>query len=359
MTEQQALIKKVASATFVVLIIIGVFLLVGYAFQFFLLIFGAILFAVILRAGTNFFKRKINIPDGLALGLTTLLFVGFMVTVIWLIIPTVSEQMEDLRESIPESLESLKEDIKEFEWGQQLINKIQEDSGEIMPDQKSMINSATGFFSSTLSVVSDFLILLVMGIFFAASPKLYQQGVVVLAAPKYRERLNEVMDKIYFILKSWLLGKFLAMLFVGVASLIGLLILGIPMAVALAFITFLLDFIPTIGPIAAAVPAILVGFLDSPMTAFWIGIVYFVIQSIESYVLVPIIYKKTVSISPVMTLGSLVLFGILAGPMGIILATPLVAVFQVVIKELYIKDYLEKDLEEQSSNSFKSRMEDV
>lgn len=359
MSEQQALIKKVTSATFIVLIIIGAFLLVGYALQFFLLIFGAVLFAVMLRAGTNFLKRKIKIPDGLALGLTILFFVGLMVTVIWLIIPTVSEQMEDLRESIPESLESLKEDIKDFEWGQQLIDKIQEDSGEMMPDQKSLINSATGFFSSTLSVVSDFLILLVMGIFFAASPKLYQQGVVVLAAPKYRERLNEVMDQVYFVLKSWLLGKFLTMLFVGIASLIGLLILGIPMAVALAFITFLLDFIPTIGPIAAAVPAILIGFLDSPMTAFWIALVYFVIQSIESYVLVPIIYKKTVSISPVMTLGSLVLFGILAGPLGIILATPLVAVFQVMIRELYIKDYLEKDLNEESSNSFKSRMEGV
>lgn len=117
----------------------------------------------------------------------------------------------------------------------------------MMPDQKSMINSATGFFFSTLIVVSDFLILLVMGIFFAASPNLYQQGVVVLAAPKYRERLNEVMDKVYFVFKLCL---------------------------------------------------------------------------------VPTIYIKTVSISPVMTLGSLVLFGILAGPLGLILATPLVAVFR-------------------------------
>ena len=89
------------------------------------------------------------------------------------------------------------------------------------------------------------------------------------------------------------------------------------------------------------------------------AILYFVIQSIESYVLVPIIYKKTVSISPVITLGSLVLFGILAGPLGIILATPLVAALQVIIKELYIKDYLEADLPEDSKDSFESRMEDV
>jgi predicted PurR-regulated permease PerM len=95
------------------------------------------------------------------------------------------------------------------------------------------------------------------------------------------------------------------------------------------------------------------------MTALWVAILYFVVQSIESYVLVPIIYKKTVAISPVITLASLVLFGILAGPIGIILATPLVAVLQIVIRELYIKDYLERDLDEQSDNSFESRMGDI
>lgn len=356
MTEQQAFIKKVTTATFVILLMVSAFLLIGYAIHFFLLIFGAILFAVMLRAGTNILKDKTNMPDGAALGLTTFLYLGILVAIIWLIIPTVSDQMEDMRESIPESIETLKEDIQQYEWGKRLVESINENSDEMMPDNKNLMNRATGLFSSTLSVIGDFFILIIIGIFFAASPGLYQQGVVVLVAPQYRKRLTEVMNTLYFVLKSWLFGKFLAMLFVGIASLVGLIILGVPMAVALAFIAFLLDFIPTLGPIAAAIPAILVAFLEGPMTALWVIIIYFVIQSIESYVLVPIIYQKTVSISPVMTLGSLVLFGILAGPLGIILAAPLVAAIQIILRELYIKDYLEKDLDEKSSNSFESRM---
>ena len=359
MTDQQSFIKRTIIAAFVILLIAGAFLLVIYAFHFFLLIFGSVLFAVLLRSGTNFLKEKINMPDGAALGLTTFLFTAIIVAIILLIIPTVSEQLEDIQESIPEAIESLKEDLEEYEWGRQLVEWIDEDAQGMIPDEQSLINRATGFFSSAISIISEFLILLVIGIFFAASPKLYQQGMVVLVAPSYRKRMEEVMDTLYLVLRSWLLGKFLTMIFVGIVSLIGLSILGVPMAAALAFIAFLLDFIPTLGPIIAFIPAGLVAFLDGPATALWVAVLYFVIQSIESYVLTPIIFKRTVSISPVMTLASLVLFGILAGPLGIILATPLIAVIQVLIRELYIKDYLENDLDESSENSFESRMKKV
>jgi predicted PurR-regulated permease PerM len=185
------------------------------------------------------------------------------------------------------------------------------------------------------------------------------QGVVVLVAPDRRRRVEEVIKQVYFTLKSWLLGKFLTMLFVGVAVGIGLAIMGVPAAFTLGFIAFLLDFIPNIGPIIAAVPAILLAFLASPLTALFVTILYLVVQQVESLVLVPYVFKKTVSMSPVVTLASLILLGVLVGPLGVIMATPLVAALQVIIRELYINDYLERDLEEGSENSFRSRMEKV
>lgn len=145
----------------------------------------------------------------------------------------------------------------------------------------------------------------------------------------------------YSSLAKWLFGKFLTMVFIGITTGIGLWILGVPMAIGLAVIAFFLDFIPTIGPIAAAIPAILIALLEGPMMALYVAILYFVVQSIESYLLQPLIYKKTVSISPVMTLMSLVFFGLTAGALGIILATPLIAIIKVWVKELYIKDFLE------------------
>lgn len=372
MSDNRIFLRRVIVATFAVLLMVCGFLLFGYAIQFFLLIFGAILFAVMLRAGTNFLKEKANVPDGLGVAITTLVFVGVLAGIIILIIPRVSEQVKEMKEAIPQAISDVREDLMEYEWGRVVIENIEgdaadqgeggdeeENGGGFFPDGGQIVERAPGFFSSTIGVISDFLILLVLGIFFAVSPRLYVQGVVVLVSPQFRPRLEDVMYKLYFVLKSWLLGKFMAMLFVGVGSAIGLMILGVPMALALGFIAFLLDFIPTIGPIIAAVPAILIAFIQGPMTALWVAIIYFVVQSIESYVLVPLIYKKTVSISPVITLGSLVLFGILAGPLGIILATPLVAAIQVIIKELYIKDYLESDLNKESENSFESRMERI
>jgi predicted PurR-regulated permease PerM len=356
MNDQYVFIRKVAAATLVIILMVSGVLLLWYAFHFFLLIFGAILFAVLLRAGTNFLTSRLRLPDGPALGIVTLIYFGCLIATIALIIPRVSEQIEEMRETIPQSIDNIKDQLSQYGWGRELIEMIEDENSDLMPDQRAMVNQAPVIFSSTFSVVSNFLILLVIGIFFAVSPGLYQQGIVVLVSPQYRHRLSEVMDKLYVVLKSWLLGKFLTMLFVGVASAIGLMLLDVPMAVALGFIAFLLDFIPTIGPIVAAVPAILVAFLSGPVTALYVAILYFVIQSVESYILVPMIYKKTVSISPVITLASLVLFGILAGPLGIILATPLMAVIQIIIKEMYIKDYLEKDMPGHSDNSFEARL---
>ncbi|MBA3898789.1 MAG: AI-2E family transporter [Bacteroidetes bacterium] len=351
---QPQFIRKIVSATFVVLLIVSGFLLFGYAIQFFLLIFGALLFAVLLRAGTNFLKAKTKMPDWLGLILTAILFFGIFASIVILIIPTVAKQAEEMKETLPASIDNVRKGLMQYEWGRSIIESAREDG--LFPDEQRLVELGSVILTATLSGISDVLILLVIGIFFAASPQLYMQGVIVLVAPKYRNRLEEVMNKTYHVLKSWLLGKFLTMLFVGIASVISLMIIGVPMAFALGFIAFLLDFIPTIGPIVAAIPAILVAFLVSPTTALLVFFVYFIIQSIESYVLVPIIFKKTVSISPVITLASLVLLGILAGPMGIILATPLVAAIQLLLKELYIKDYLEKDLPDESENSFESRL---
>ncbi|CAN5286241.1 AI-2E family transporter [soil metagenome] len=357
MSDTITFIRRVVAATFVILLMICGFILIGYAIQFFLLIFGAVLFAVLLRAGTNFLKEKVKVPDGVGLSITTFAFIGILAGIIILLIPTVTVQVQEMREEIPAAIENLKTEIEKYEWGRWLTAQF-EDGGDIM-DEAQIRERAPGLFTSTLGVVSDLFILLVIGIFFAVSPKLYQQGVIVLVSPKFRPRLEAVLEELYFVLKSWLLGKFITMLFVGVFSALGLMILGVPLAIALGFISFLLDFIPTIGPIVASIPAILVAFLQGPVTALYVAILYFVIQSIESYVLVPLIYKKTVAISPVITLGSLVLFGILAGPLGIILATPLVAVIQIMIRDLYIKDYLEHDLDERSENSFEFRMENL
>ncbi|MBT0812712.1 AI-2E family transporter [Litoribacter ruber] len=351
--------NKILSAAIIVLFLIGLFWLIGYAIQFFLLIFTAILMAVMLRAGTNFLKRKFNLPDWAGLTISLFTFLIVLGGIFTLIIPTVANQAAEVREQLPEAWSNIESTIKETELGKTLFERVEENKDDLIPEDEKLMQYARSFFAGTFGVIGDLLVIFIMGIFFAASPQLYVQGVVVLAAPRFRRRLEDVLNQVYLALKAWLLGKFIAMLFIGIATAIGLMLFGVPAPFALGFLAFLMDFIPNIGPILASIPAVLLAFLVSPMTALWVGIFFLVIQQFESYVLVPYIYKKTVSISPVITLASLILLGILAGPLGVIMATPLVAVIQVMLRELYIKDYLEKDLDEKDDNSFEKRMEDV
>jgi len=350
MSDRSAFVNKIVAATFIIILFVLGFWLIGYAIKFFLLIFAAILLAVLLRAGTNFFKDKLKVPDGVGVGISLFLFIGILVGVIILIIPTVVEQSEEIREQAPQAWEKLKSDLQQTTVGNAIFERIPDDPQELVPEDEELMNYARRFATTTLGIITDLLIILIIGIFFAVSPQLYVQGVVILTAPRYRPRVEEVMHQVYHALKAWLLGKFIAMLFIGTASAIGLMLFGVPAAFALGFLAFLADFIPNIGPLIAPPP---------PMTALYVAIFYLVIQQVESYVLVPYIYKKTVAISPVITLASLILLGILAGGLGVIMATPLVAAFQVIIRELYVKDYLEKDLDEDSDNSFESRMEHI
>lgn len=333
--------RKIVITTAIVVLFVGGGVLLIYAINFFFLVFAGILFAVMLRAITNWVHDKTSMKKGFALALANLLFFGVIALMVWLIAPTIQTQVEELRETLPESVKNLEEQLGQTQWGERALDEISQNQESMVPDSQELLNRAGSFFSSTLGILTNLFIIIIVGIFFAANPSSYQKSIVSLFPPRHRTRLWDVLDMSYSTLKWWLFGKLITMAVVGVLTAIGLLALGIPMAMALAVIAFFLDFIPTVGPIIASVPAILIALLDSPMTALYVAILYFVVQSIESYLLAPIIFEKTVSISPVVTLLSLVLFGILIGPMGVILAAPLVAVIQVFVRELYIKDYLE------------------
>ena len=137
---------------------------------------------------------------------------------------------------------------------------------------------------------------------------------------------------------SWVsrCSRFASWLLVG----IGLLLLGAPFAVALALLAGLMEFIPYIGPFVAAVPAILVGFAESPQLALWIALLFLAVQSIESYVLAPLVQHRAVYLPPAVILFAQVLMGVIVGGLGVAVATPLAAAAMVAISMLYVEDVL-------------------
>ncbi len=340
---QEAFPKKIIVATLTIIILVGLAVLFIYAFNFFLLLFGGLLFGVLLRAATNQLHRLLPIKKGVLLLIVIFVMLGILFGTGILMAPTISEQMKEMQETVPAAIENLQSKLQQYEWGSWLVEKFSKDGiGDMLPDDQKALTGAAGALSSALGVFTDFIIILVLGILFAAEPKVYVKGLALLFAPHYRPRIHEVIYKIYKSLAFWLFGKFIAMLAVGILSGIGLTILGVPLAFSLAVIAFFLDFVSLIGPILAAIPAVLLAFLVSPVTVLWVIVLYVAIQQFESYVITPIVFKHTIHMSPVVSLASIVFLGILAGPIGVILAIPLVAAIKVVIIELYVKDYLEK-----------------
>lgn len=334
--------KKIIVATLTIIILVGLSVLFIYTFKFFLLLFGGLLFGVLLRAATNQLHRVLPIKKGMILFIVIILLLGFLTGIGFLMAPTLSEQTKEIQETIPAAISNLESELKQYEWGTWLVSQFSNEAiGEMMPDQQKTLTGAAAFLSGLLSVITDLFIFLVLGILFAAEPRVYVKGLTLLFAPHYRPRIREVIYKIYKSLAFWLLGKFIAMLVVGILSGVGLWILGVPLAFSLGVMAFFLDFVSMVGPFLAAIPAVLIALLISPATALWVTILYIAIQQFESYVVTPIVFKHTIHMSPVVSLASIVFFGYLAGTVGVILAIPIVAVVTVIITELYVKDYLE------------------
>ncbi|MFT2008217.1 AI-2E family transporter [Pontibacter sp. 13R65] len=335
--------KRVATAAFIVLLIASGFYLLGKAAYFFLLVFAAVLLAVMFCGLTDIGVEKLKLKRWLSLLIVTILVFGSVVGAFMLIAPTVSEQVEEMRETIPEAITQLQDWLKQRTWGAKLEEQIPNDMSSLLPEQDELTSKLTGMFTSTLSLLADFFIVIIAALFLAANPGMYTKGVVKLMPVHKRDRILEVLHKLYHTLKQWLLGMVSAMAIIGVSTTIAYLIIGLPLAFALGLISFFLAFIPNIGPWLAGAPAVLVGFTVGPDMALTVLLVYGGIQLVESYWITPLIFQKTVDLPPALLLFVQVLFGILTGGLGLLMAAPILAVAMVVVNELYVKDVLEKE----------------
>ncbi len=335
---------RVVTAVLITATIVALLAIVWQSAQVFLLLFGGILLAVVLRTAGNAISRWTGLGVRWAIAIVLLLMVAGIGGAGRFAAPSVVEQAQSLQESVREALPKLRARVSGFAAGEEVVDRATE-AGESMLTDGAVLQRIAGGFSSVFGVTAGLLIILASGIFMALSPSAYTAGFLRLIPPTRRRRARDVLEALGETLQGWIIGQLLAMLFLFSATWLMLVLMGVPLSFLLALITGIMAFVPYIGPISAAVPILLVAFIESPSLALQVGVLFLVIQTLEDNVVLPLVFQRTVELPPALLITGQLVLGAIFGILGIIFATPITALAMVLVQELYVADTLDDPME--------------
>jgi predicted PurR-regulated permease PerM len=361
--------------------------LIWFANALFLTVFLGILFAIAISAGVDRLQRW-GVPRGIGAALIVVSFFALLFGFGAWMAPTLREQGAELRLKLPQAVDRMEEWVNRRQSGMfgVLLGGTEAvrppakaasapggtaapapgasaagapvqaaqapgaqapaaDSGGGAPSLKGRIASQFGgaskylfpFLSHTAAAIGGFLLIVFLSIYFAADPELYRRGALALLPARRRAQGAEVMDRVAMVLRKWLVTQLIAMAVIGVVTTVALLVLRVKAAFALGLLAGLFEFIPTVGPLLSAVPAIGMGFLDSPEKALLVGGVYVAIQFLENHILIPLLMKGGVDLPPALTVITQALLALVFGFLGLMVAVPLLATVLVVVQVLYVQ----------------------
>ncbi len=300
-----------------------------------LLIVGGVIFAVFLDGGARLLGRALPIPRGFRLSLTLLLGFGFVGWVFWFAGTTIAAQFEALRIVVTAQFDR----VMEFASSLGLIpRRPPTDLGSQLLGSVGRLTSAVG---SALGAITSVILMIVIGIFLAIEPRIYDRGIAWMLPLRHRERFYRIAAHVGFTIRRLLFGRLLGMVFEGVFTWFMLEVVSqlfgigpIPMAGLLGLITGMLAFIPNIGAITSGVIMVAVGFSAGPSEGLWAIFVYFFVQNVDGYLVIPYIARRTVDVAPAIVLGMQLIMGALFGILGVLFADPILAALKVTLMDL-------------------------
>jgi predicted PurR-regulated permease PerM len=356
--------------------------LLWFANALFLTIFLGVLFAIAISAGVDRLQRW-RIPRGMGAALIVISFFALLSGFGAWMAPTLRAQGAELRLKLPEAVDRVEEWVNKRQSGMfgVLLGGTEaaptpsgapaggasgagntaptarppatqtaaapaaaaDSGGGTAPSLQGRLASQLGgasrylfpFVTHTVAAVGGFLLVVFLSIYFAADPELYRRGALALLPARRRAQGAEVMDRVAMVLRKWLVTQLIAMAAIGTVTTIGLLILKV--AFALGLLAGLFEFIPTVGPLLSAIPAVAMGFLDSPEKALVVAAVYVGIQFLENHILIPLLMKGGVDLPPALTVITQALLALVFGFLGLMVAVPLLATVMVTVQVLFLK----------------------
>ncbi len=322
---------------------VAVFLLLWQAAEVLLLLFAGVLFGVVLCGAAGWVSARAGLPYGWSLTAVVVALAAVLTGAGWFLGSEVADQFQKLAEQLPSSTDELQQRLRRYEWWPDSVQLPS--AQQFLSRRGNLLGQITGAVSATLGAVVDALVILFVALFVAAQPETYRAGALHLVPERHRGRAGELLTAVGGTWRRWMVGRLVDMLVVGAVTTAGLYLLGTPVPLALGLLTFLLVFVPYLGPIVSAIPAVLVALTQGPMAALYVALLYLGIQTVESYLLQPIIQDRSVNLPPAVVLGGQLLLGVLVGTLGVMFATPLVAAAVVAVKLLYVRDALGDPIE--------------
>jgi predicted PurR-regulated permease PerM len=298
----------------------------------FLLVFACALIALIFFNLARWIVDRTGLNFGIALALSVVGILAVLTGAFWFFGNSLSGEFTDLAQRLPAAWEVFRTRFAGTPVGAELFRR----AGELVPSGQTIVGFATGLLTSLGTIVSALAIVIVGGIYLAAQPRLYGKGVIMLTPEAARGKLTRTFLAVADSLNSWLLGQGIGMVFVGIATTIGLSIIGVPAAPAIGLVAGLCEFVPYLGTIVVVVPSVILAFGESTTTGIWAIVVLVAVQQIQGNLVMPLLQSRMVELPPALTIFSLVALGVLLGPVGVILATPLTVVAMVVVKAIYV-----------------------
>ncbi|MCD1623922.1 AI-2E family transporter [Citromicrobium bathyomarinum] len=306
--------------------VIGLAALAVYISQSLLVIFAALVFASMIDGGARLIGRYLPIPRTLRIVMVLLLAIAFLVWLGYFAGSQIAEQAATLPAIVEKQLNEI------IALAQQNGMQVSLSDAQSMANQVvSGVGTVTRAIGGIAGIIGTTAIILIIGIYVALEPNLYERGVEWMAPRGERSELRKTLAEMALTLRRLMAGRIVGMVFEGFFTWVALEMFGVPMAALLGILTGLLAFIPNIGAVVSGLLMATVGFSVSMETGLAAVAIYFVVQTFDGYVVIPMIARKTVDLPPALVLGAQLIMGLLFGIIGLLLADPLLAMLKVAL----------------------------
>jgi predicted PurR-regulated permease PerM len=328
--------RRVAHSVLIAIALIALAVIVWKLSEVITVTFGGIVGAAVLRGLALPIARRTGWSERWCLALVLLGLLIILGGLGWLFGQQVADQAAEMERLLPEATRKLAGTLDQSDAGRAVVRMIKDTAG----DSKTLLNVGLAA-GGVLAVAADLVLVFFLSIYFAANPVEYVNGFLRLLPPAQRTHVKAALFEAGNALRKWLLAQLMAMVVIGILVGSVMAILGVPLALLLGAIAFVLEFIPVVGAVLFTIPGVLVAFTHGPTIALYVFLAYLALQQLESNIIIPLLQRWAVRLPPALTLLSVVIGGLLLGVPGVVFATPLAVVAMTLVKTLYVEDTLE------------------